>query len=125
MGTGGGVAPRPAGRMGKSRGGGGAATNVLGSVGSRVGGPPPLIAHWNGAAWRAVKAPRQAGVLNAVTAVSTNDVWAVGDFINATGVQQTLIEQRNGRKWGGVPAPNDPTQPKELLSGAAAPPNDI
>jgi len=89
------------------------------AVGFTLIGSPPLIEHWNGTSWRTVKAPKQAGVLNGVTAVSTNDVWAVGDFINASGVQQTLIEQWNGKKWSVVSSPNVGTQPNELFGVTA------
>src|SRR5258708_24544318 len=88
-------------------------------------GPPPLIEHWNGTSWRTVKAPRQAGVLNGVTAVSSSDVWAVGDFNNASGVRQTLTEHWNGKKWSVVPSPNVGTQPNELLGVTAVSANDI
>ena len=47
--------------------------------------------------------------LHASSALSSNNVWAVGDFITTTsksGVAQTMIEHWNGMKWSLVPSPN-------------------
>src|SRR5260221_2211641 len=119
------VVPSPTVANGKFLGVAGAATNDVWAVGFTVLGAPPLIAHWDGKSWRTAKAPKQAGVLNAVTAVSTNDVWAVGDFTNASGVQQTLIEQWNGKRWGVVSSPSVGRQPNELLGVTAVSATDI
>src|SRR5260221_13669072 len=74
------IVPSPTVANGRFLGVAGAATNDVWAVGFTVLGALPRIAHWDGKSWRTAKAPKQAGVLNAVTAVSTNDVWAVGDF---------------------------------------------
>jgi hypothetical protein len=47
--------------------------NDVWAVGKVNTATPPLIEHWNGTSWRLVKAARQAGFLNGVTAVSTSD----------------------------------------------------
>jgi hypothetical protein len=41
----------------------------------------------------------------------------VGDFINASGVRQTLIEHWNGTQWSVVPSPN--LMGNNLLRGVA------
>ncbi len=67
-----------------------------------------LIEHWNGTTWSVVASPNvgtQLNGLNGVTAVSTSDIWAVGQFNNGTG-QQTLIEHWNGTSWSVVSSPN-------------------
>ncbi len=76
-----------------------------------------LTEHWNGTAWSIVSSPSgvgpEAGLLG-VAAVSTSDVWAVGD----TG-SGTLIEQWNGTSWAVVPSPTPSGTLFNPLSGAA------
>ena len=57
-----------------------------------------LIEHWNGSQWSVVKSPDPGSNdhLNAVTAISAGDAWAVG---NANTFAQTLIEHWNGSRW--------------------------
>ena len=57
--------------------------------------------------WKVVSSPN-AGIsdqLNAVVAISTTDVWAVGDYVNSSNVQQTLIEHWDGTQWSIFPSP--------------------
>jgi hypothetical protein len=74
--------------------------------------PTPLSIHWDGAAWSLVGTPTIAAAsksqLNAVDAVSSNDVWAVGHGINNNcGLcGWTLIEHWDGASWTVVPSPN-------------------
>jgi hypothetical protein len=72
----------------------------------------PLAEHWDGRRWRAVRVPfpsnRQAW-LNGVIALSSTNVWAVGETTNAQADnqdQRTLIEHWNGTAWSIVPSPN-------------------
>lgn len=58
--------------------------------------------------------------LNAIAAVSTNDIWAVGSLGG-----QTLAEHWNGTNWQGVPGPNNGTNSSKLNSIAAIASNDI
>jgi hypothetical protein len=71
--------------------------------------PQTLIEHWNGTTWSVVASPnagKSTNVLNAVKAASATDVWAVGQFSNASGFRQTLTEHWNGKKWKIVSSPN-------------------
>ncbi len=63
----------------------------------------PLALHWNGRKWNEVATPRvDNGSLLAVAAISSDDVWAVGD----TGWESaTLVEHWDGRVWQVVDAP--------------------
>jgi len=71
-----------------------------------VGGRP-LIEHWDGRAWRIVPSPDTGGgYLNSVSAVSTRDIWAVG---NVRG--EPLTEQWDGARWTIVPNPRGPDRP--------------
>ncbi|HEV2637470.1 MAG TPA: hypothetical protein VGX23_20125 [Actinocrinis sp.] len=61
----------------------------------------PLIEHWNGTAWSITpNVPRQVSDFNdlhAVTAVSANDIWAVGEW--DAGGQQQLLMHFDGTSW--------------------------
>jgi len=70
-----------------------------------------LMLHWNGTAWTQVPGAGgtidHQGYLNAVAAVASNDVWAVGYYCPGTACQ-TLIEHWNGTQWSVVSSPNRP-----------------
>src|SRR5258706_6560928 len=81
-----------------------------------------LTLHWNGKKWRVVASPNAGtndNVLNGVTAVSTSDIWAVGDITVTNGIFQTLVEQWNGTQWSVVPSPN-PSSTNNVLSAVTA-----
>jgi hypothetical protein len=84
------------------------ASNDVWAVGAKdissTGFAQPLIEHWDGTSWSVVSSPKlkQDGVLNAVTAISTNNVWAVGFFDNFSG---DLVEHWNGTSWSVVSSP--------------------
>ena len=70
----------------------------------------PLAIHWNGKTWSMVSVPNPSPFLNrffAVAAISTSDVWAVGQANTPDGLTlHNLIEHWNGKQWSIVPAPN-------------------
>ncbi|MFL5797106.1 MAG: hypothetical protein ACJ77A_04125 [Actinomycetota bacterium] len=83
-----------------------------------------LIEHWNGHTWLRVASPNIGGStahngLNAVTATSASDAWAVGGGGNA---DKTLIEHWNGKTWTRVTSPNGggPSSPFSDLVGVVA-----
>src|SRR5262249_50879269 len=84
-----------------------------------------LIEHWDGRNWSVVTTPNasaQNNLLAGVTAISANDVWAVGDFQTTSGagtVFQTLTEHWNGTAWSIVASPNG-AGPGAGLNGVAA-----
>jgi hypothetical protein len=58
----------------------------------------PLIEHWDGLAWKAIPSPYQGlGELTAITALASNDIWAVG--LRWTNPEGTLILHWDGSKW--------------------------
>jgi hypothetical protein len=70
-----------------------------------------LIEYWNGKRWKFVVSPNVGtfdNILNSVTDVSTNNVWAVGYYISSQQnfPRQTLVERWNGTKWNVVKSPN-------------------
>ena len=81
-----------------------------------------LIEHWDGARWAIVASPNtsvtQDNILRSVTCVSASDCWAVGDYFNADGVAQTLIERWDGTSWTIVASPNvNPSASACILAG--------
>ena len=58
--------------------------------------------------WSVVPSPNGSGHndMNAVAAVSANDIWTVGRLSLANGVSQTLSEHWNGNGWSIVASPN-------------------
>jgi hypothetical protein len=81
-----------------------------------------FIEHWNGKTWAVVPSPDASGQnnhLDGVTAISASDVWAVGDFQNASGVFQTLTEHWDGTAWSIVASPSG-AGPEAGLLGVAA-----
>jgi hypothetical protein len=82
--------------------------------------------HWNGSAWSLVTStlnPTPFSVLNAVAAISANDVWAVGTFYS--GGYLPLTEHWNGTSWtqvfGVQPSPSD----NQLLAVSAFSSTDV
>jgi hypothetical protein len=108
------------------------ATDVwaVGSVAASGSGPSQtLIEHWNGTSWSVVPSPNagtQDNQLNAVTAVTATDVWAVGKFAaTSNGVPQTLIEHWDGTSWSVVPSPDASTSFNSLTAAAAVSASDV
>jgi hypothetical protein len=74
-----------------------------------------LIEHWNGSAWCKVASPDPGGAarenqLLAVAVTSRSNAWAVGYYINASNIMETLVEHWNGHSWKHVASP-DPAAP--------------
>jgi hypothetical protein len=72
-------------------------------------GPTTLTEHWDGSRWSVVPSPNPSGTDNhlwGVTALATDNVWAVGDFNAPGGNQQTLFLRWNGTTWVQVPGDN-------------------
>lgn len=83
-----------------------------------------MTEHWNGSAWSIVSTPAvssQGSELLGVSALTPNDVWAVGDLSTSNNVngRRTLIEHFNGTAWSMVPSPN-PSQQGDNLTGVTA-----
>lgn len=82
----------------------------------------PLIEHWNGSAWSVVSGPTiyGRGELVAVTAISSNNIWAAGD-----GNFQPLVEHWNGTQWSVVANVTEKGGAAYFNGIAAANSNDI
>ena len=97
------------------------ATDVwaVGTVASNTSLNTTLIEHSDGATWHIVSSPNpnssQTGdALNAIAAVSANDVWAVG-----TDGTNTLVEHWDGATWSVIPSPS-PSTTGNYLYGVTA-----
>lgn len=87
-----------------------------------------LIEAWDGKAWHQVDPPALAAkrdILFAATAVSKNDVWAVGERQTMSGRFATLIEHWDGTRWSVRPSPDPGSSGNALYGVAAAGPDNI
>ncbi len=85
-----------------------------------------LTMHWDGTAWTIVPSPSlgsNGSMLNSVTAISSNDVWAVGGYTNE--YEQTFILHWDGTSWSVVPSPNPGSGADVLNAVSAVAANDI
>jgi hypothetical protein len=104
----------------------GTGTNLLNGVTCVSGGPcvavgyymntvsviNTLVESWNGTSWTIATSPNSGTASNALYGVSCSSSTtcrAVGYFVNASNVIQTLIESWNGSTWSIVPSPNNGT----------------
>lgn len=64
-----------------------------------------LIMHWDGRQWRIVPSPNNTSrnELNAITAISPDDVWAVGTYYTENGASRALTLHWNGQTWDFIP----------------------
>ncbi|HEV7900221.1 MAG TPA: alkaline phosphatase family protein [Planosporangium sp.] len=88
-----------------------------------------LIEAWDGSAWHVAATPRldtSRDILSAVTAVSGNDVWAVGERQDRrTGRFASLVEHWDGQHWSVVASPDPGATGNHLYGVAAAGPRDV
>ena len=84
-----------------------------------------LIEHWNSTNWSVVPSPNPPASddvrLNGVTAISANDIWAVGHSgNNCCAPYQTLTIHWNGTRWSIIPSPSPGTYLGNDLTAVAA-----
>jgi hypothetical protein len=68
-----------------------------------------LIERWDGKTWSVMPSPNPGSLYNALggmTAVSANDIWAVGGYSSNNFVGQTLAEHWDGKSWTVLPTPD-------------------
>jgi hypothetical protein len=85
-----------------------------------------LIMHWNGLQWSVIPSPSPGtnDLLNIVSAVSAQNIWAVGNS-TINGVARTLIEHWDGSQWSIVPSPNVGTHDNVLIGVSAISQSDV
>ena len=90
-----------------------------------------LIQHWNGVSWATVQSPNPGtttgcgnsntgNVLNAVAAVASNNVWAVGFSFTCTALLKPMVLHWNGASWSVVATPKLNTNDNAALNGIVA-----
>lgn len=102
--------PAPSGMLPFLTGVAGASSRDVWAVGGAfnpsTGANQILIEHWDGTAWSIVSAPApfgQSPTLSDVTALSANNVWAVGGETDpSTGAGRTFFEHWSGTTWSVV-----------------------
>ena len=92
----------------------------------------PLALHWNGSVWSVVEMPApliytpegsySQAQLYSVTAISSNDVWAVGTYDLGS---FPVIEHWDGNTWNIIDAPANSGQPTALQSVSADSTGDL
>ena len=88
-----------------------------------------LFEHWNGTVWKAATSPTPLGSFQfafGITAVSLDDVWAVGS--DETGQPVTLAANWNGKTWAIVPTPDyngGPVAQNELTGVSGTGPDNV
>jgi hypothetical protein len=84
----------------------------------------PYVLHFNGTSWSLTQTPNLGGegsLLNAISAVSASDIWAVGQTQQLNGGIQTLTVQFNGTAWAIVTSPSPGGAPTDdSLDGVAS-----
>ena len=101
------------------------------AVGQRITNTGKTLAlHWNGTTWAQVASPNpgvpsSAVFLADVSATSSSDVWAVGEYSSNGSVVKPLVLHWNGTSWTQVASPHPPgTFGSELLGVDALSPGD-
>lgn len=76
-----------------------------------------LIEQWNGTTWTVVPSPNPGtnSTLSSVVALSSNNVWAAGNY-SSSGPTKTLIEHWDGSRWSVVSSPNKGSNSSELFA---------
>ncbi len=98
---------------------------------SSTGSPQmPFFEHWDGSSWTveaaALPAGGKSGVIWKISANTSGDVWAVGNYYDGTNYFE-LINRWNGIQWNAVagPSPSPSTTDNELLSVAVVSTNNV
>jgi hypothetical protein len=80
-----------------------------------------VVESWNGSAWSLTSSPNRGwndNYLDSVSCVSASSCKAVGGYVNASGVQRTLVESWNGSVWSLASSPNHGTH-NNVLRGVS------
>ena len=87
-----------------------------------------LVEAWNGHRWSIASVPQPGSVrdmLWGATALSRDNVWAVGDQESGNGIFETLAEHWNGHHWSVVRTPDPGTTGNHLYAVDAVSRDDV
>ncbi len=88
----------------------------------------PLIEHFDGAIWSVVPSPspgQKKNILFGVTAISDDDVWAVGARQDSAGLWRTLAEHWDGSVWSVVDSVDVGVNGNQFYAVAARASSDV
>jgi hypothetical protein len=104
------------------------APNNVWAVGFGTAGKDPnihrtaLIERFDGTQWSIVTSPVSgAASLAGISAISANDIWAVGSVGSSSGVDQTLTLHFDGTRWSVITSPNATSGNNDLLGVSTLP----
>ena len=82
-----------------------------------------LIEEWNGTSWNIVTSPNTSttenNYLQGESCASASFCMAAGYYVNASSVDQTLIEEWNGTSWSIITSPNTSTTQSNDFNGVS------
>ena len=89
-----------------------------------------LVEHWDGQSWRRVRSPNPTAVetneLSAVSAIASDDVWAVGDrYYSDEEPPITMSLHWNGARWRWVKSGLEPGDDSALLAVSGSAGSDV
>lgn len=88
-----------------------------------------LAEHWDGHQWNTALSPNPshhgANALSGVSAVSSNDVWAVGSYSPNALTEGTLVAHWNGKRWTRPTSPGSGSSTNRLLAVDAISTTDV
>lgn len=88
----------------------------------------PMAIHWDGSTWTDVDVPRVANrhhELSDLVAISTDDVWAVGNYRNEPGPFHAITYHWDGNTWTHIHSPIEDVADSDLEDIVATGPNDV
>lgn len=88
----------------------------------------PMALHWDGSDWTDVPVPiisNRHHELNDVVAISSDDVWAVGDYRFIAGAFRGVTYHWDGSEWSHIPSPVEDIPQSDLVDVVATGPNNV
>jgi hypothetical protein len=104
------------------------AVGLANGYGDATSSSVPLAIHWDGSEWTDVEVPLVANrhhELNDLVMISSDDVWAVGDYRNIAGTFRGVIYHWDGEEWSHVPSPIEQISQSGLEDIVATGPDDV
>lgn len=104
------------------------AVGIANGYGDASSSSVPLAMHWDGSGWTDVNVPLVANrhhQLNDLVAISTDDVWAVGDYRNVAGAFRGVTYHWDGEEWSHVYSPVEEFLQSGLEDVVATGPDDV
>lgn len=101
------------------------------AAGGQAGSPtrPAYVIRYNGSSWSEIPVPivgTYRNAFNDIDGISSNDIWAVGHWGNASGQFHALAMHWNGSNWSNISLPSSIVSPlSEVLNVKMIASNDV